>query len=113
MGTVTKKIGEDLEIFNVRQVPAGYGRKKVYLEFYETFEEYYKQDAFPNLEEQYNILLEEDAFFDEEKNIWKDSNGNEYKEVFQSIEDWARIKYEGNEIEIEEDDYEICEVTIW
>lgn len=59
---------------------------------------------FPNVDEDFDILLRMDAAYDEENDYYTDSNGNgEYteEEVYESIIDALQSKLNGMTIEIE------------
>lgn len=97
-------IGTDLTIVNFFTKQRGYGRQSLYLIFKELDKEYYYRDVFPNVEEDFDILLRMDAAYDEENDYYTDSNGNgEYteEEVYESIIDALQTKLNGMTIEIE------------
>ena len=103
--TTYKTIGTDLTIINYSTKQKGYGRQGLYLEFLEIEGSHYIKDVFPNVEEHFDILLESDAFFNEETGKYTNGNGNgEYNEdeVYDSIEDALNAILKGEEIEIEE-----------
>lgn len=103
----TKTIGQDLTICNYSTKQRGYGRQSLYLSFLEMEGEHYFNDVFPNVEEHFDILLNDDAFFNEEKGYYTDGNGNgHYSEdqVFDSVTDALNAILKGREIEVETED---------
>lgn len=104
-----KTIGTDLTITGYSTKQKGYGRQGLYLEFLEHEGRHYIKDVFPNVEEHFGILLEADAFFNEETGKYTKGNGNgEYNEdeVYDSIEDALNANLKDEEVEIEEDEEE-------
>lgn len=99
-----KTIGQDLTIFSHSVEQRGYGRQALYLEFVEIPGKHYLQDVFPNVEEHFDILLSEDAAYNEEGDYYTDSNGNgkysEY-EVFNDVTEALNAQLAGRKIEIE------------
>lgn len=106
METTHKTIGQDLTIFHYSVEQIGYGRQALYLMFVEIPGKYYFQDVFPNVEEHFDILLREDAAYNEDGDYYTNSNGNgEYSddEVFNDVTEALNAKLAGREIEIEID----------
>ena len=102
-------IGKDITIRNYKTEQKGYGRQGLYLIFNEIEGEYYMNDVFPNIEEYYNIPLDDYSYFDEENNCYRNSNGNgEYERTYSSIDEYLAYRFEGEEIII---DYEEMKVN--
>ena len=106
MKTINYTIGQHLTIFSYSVEQQGYGRQALYLEFVEIPGKYYFQDVFPNVEEHFDILLSENAAYNEDGDFYTNSNGNgEYSEheVFNNVTEALNAKLAGREIEIEID----------
>lgn len=106
MKTTHKTIGQDLTIFSYSVEQLGYGRQALYLEFVEIPGKYYFEDVFPNVEEHFDILLSEDAAYNEDGDFYTTNDGNgEYSEdeVFNNVTEALNAKLAGCEIELEID----------
>jgi hypothetical protein len=101
------KIGKDLTITHYSTKQKGYGRQGLYIEFAEIGGLHYIKDVFPNVKEHFDILLTDEAFYNENKKCYTDCSGNgEYQEseLYDSVLDALNAKLKGNEIEILEEE---------
>jgi len=95
-------------IINYSTKQKGYGRQGLYVDIQFNnlvFNNIYVEDVFPNLGEQF--LLEEHAFWDEDKEIHHDDSGQEFEEVFKTTLDYVKSIVDFNDLEIEA--YAICD----
>ena len=105
--TTIKTIGEELTIVNYSTKQKGYGRQALYLHFLEIDGEHYIQDVFPNVKENFRILLNDDSYLNEDDGLYYDANGNyphAENELFDTVEDFLNSYFAGDEIEIEEEE---------
>jgi hypothetical protein len=107
-------IGQNCEIYSYSTKQRGYGRQSLYVELKRNdilfnikdsfIKDVYVMDVFPNVEEHFDIVLNQDAFYNEEGDYYTDSNGNgEYKstDLYDSILEALNAHLEGNELVIE------------
>lgn len=97
-------IGKTLTITDYDIKQRGYGRQSLYLQFAEISGKHYYCDVFPNVEEHFDILLRDDAFYCEEGGYYTNSNMNgQYNddEVYNTIVDGLKHKLNGMSIKIE------------
>lgn len=66
----------------------GYGRQGLY--FWLEDKKFYLQSVFPNIPEHFGALYEDFCFYDEENNVYKDSNGH----IVIPVEDWDIFLFE-------------------
>lgn len=114
--THTFTIGEDVEVYSYYTKQRGYGRQSLYVELKRKdipfdindsfIKDIYVMDVFPNILEHFqeSYILEDYSFYDEDKDVYTDSNGDrEYESdcVFKNITDLLNAASAGDEIEVE------------
>ena len=86
-----------MEAFNFKTEREGYGREGLYFRFDGSW--YYLTSVFPNVEEEFNdYATDEDCFYDEEEDVYRNSNGHEVT----PIDDWDEFLTEYYKEEIGE-----------
>ena len=93
-------------IVNYSTKQKGYGRQALYVDIQFNnllFKNVYVEDIFPNLEEGKGYILEVDAFYDEDREIYHDGNGKYYDEdvVFKTTLDAVKSFVNIDDLEIE------------
>jgi hypothetical protein len=103
---MNKYIGEGLTICGHSVKQKGYGRQGLYLEFKEVQGEHYMQDVYPNVQEHFDFLLENDGFGqDEDGGLYTDGSGNgSYEKLYKDVVDALNDILKGREIEISEEE---------
>lgn len=115
MAIITLIIGTDCEIYGYSTKQRGYGRQSLYVEIKRTdipfdlnksfIKDIYLMDVYPNVQEHFDFLLEDDSFFDEEKGYYTDGSGNgEYEEIYNTTTEALNAHLEGIEVEVEVED---------
>ena len=64
----------------------GYGRQGLYFDF--NGETYHVIDVFPNVDEHFNITHDNNAFYDDDEDVYNDCNGNELNGVYSDKDEW-------------------------
>lgn len=74
--------------FNFTTKQEGYGRQGLYFSF--DGKQYFIQSVFPNVKEHFEIECEENCFYDEDTETYKDYNGDEIAEdhMYYSLDSW-------------------------
>ena len=93
-------------IVNYSTKQKGYGRQGLYVDVRFNnllFKDVYVEDIFPNLEEGKGYILEEHAFYDEDREIYHDGNGTDYGDdvVFKTTLDAVKSFVNIDDLEIE------------
>lgn len=93
-------------IVNFSTKQKGYGRQSLYVDVVvdgETKKDVYVQDIFPNVQEHFDFILEDEAFEHPDGVHFMDSNGNgEYDRTFKTTLEAIQFFVDADSLEIED-----------